>query len=308
MKKKELILDLAKLVISAAWADGSLCNDEVNALKDLLFNLDEISVEDWSVLQMYIESPATEAEKDEILERVVRSTHNAADKAFVLETLETLFKADGKVTPEEQQLLDDLTAIMNEKAGNIFTSLAAAFKSAILQRKAAVNSSSLREQDSEDYTQNTIYYELMRQQEVSGVTINKPEDELRKLCLATGLLARIANVDHTIAPEEQEAIYKILKTDWNLSDQEAQLLGKISFDRSTKGLDYFRLSYGFFECTTIQERKDFLKTLFSVANSADKTDNDEIEEIRRIAQSLKLSHSDFIDAKLTISREDRGGL
>jgi hypothetical protein len=45
-----------------------------------------------------------------------------------------------------------------------------------------------------------------------------------------------------------------------------------------------------------------------VANAADQTSFDEIEEIRELAKGLELSHQDFIDAKLTVPREDRGGL
>ena len=148
----------------------------------------------------------------------------------------------------------------------------------------------------------------MRKQEDSGITIDKSEAELRKLCSAAGLLSHIANVDSEISGQEQEAVRRVMAEDWDLSERQADLLVSISCDRTTRGLDYFRLSHGFFECTTLEERKRFLKTLFRVANASNKTDNDEIEEIRRIAKSLKLSHKDFIDAKLTIPREDRNGL
>ena len=73
------------------------------------------------------------------------------------------------------------------------------------------------------------------------------------------------------------------------------------------GLDFFRLSNGFFECTSLNERRTFLRTLFRVANASNKTDAKEIEEIRKVAVGLKLAHKDFIDAKLSISREDRNG-
>ena len=53
------------------------------------------------------------------------------------------------------------------------------------------------------------------------------------------------------------------------------------------------------------ERKVFLKCLFKIANASDMTSYKEIEEIRRISNSLKLPHEDFIEAKLTIPRKDR---
>jgi hypothetical protein len=37
MAEKQFVLDLAKLVIAVAWADGTLVNEELNAVKDLLF-------------------------------------------------------------------------------------------------------------------------------------------------------------------------------------------------------------------------------------------------------------------------------
>lgn len=308
MKRKDLIIDLAKLVISAAWADGELSNEEINALKDLLFSVDDISVEEWNVLQMYIESPASDDERAEILERVARSLRTEADKKLALNTLDRLFKCDGKVTTEEQQLMDELQDTLDAQPANLFTGLSNAFRSAISKRSAAVKRSSLREEASEDYIKNTIYYDLIRNQEDAHITIDKPDAELRKLCLATGLLARIAYIDGEISVEEKEAMQGILSEDWNLSMEEADLLVEISCNRATQGLDYYRLSSGFFASTDIPERQAFLKTLFKIANAANKTDQKEIEEIRRIAQGLKLSHKDFIDAKLTISREDRNGL
>ncbi|MBT7302859.1 MAG: hypothetical protein HN849_25230, partial [Victivallales bacterium] len=69
MATTEFILDLGKLVISAAWADGELANEEVNVLKRLLFRLGEVTAEDWAVLAMYMESPTGKAEQEELLAR-----------------------------------------------------------------------------------------------------------------------------------------------------------------------------------------------------------------------------------------------
>lgn len=305
MSNKNLILDLAKLVISAAWADGELCNDEVNALKDLLFRLDRVSGADWSVLTMYIESPVSEAEHKELLERVLKAIQSSEDKALAIETLENLFQCDGKVTAEEEDLLKELRSEISAIDTGIFSGLSRALKSAILQRRTTVKSSYLREQDLDDYVLNTIYYDLTRQLKDSEITFDLPEEVLRKLCLATGLLSHIANVDSDISSEEREAMHRVIAEDWALSNKQAALLVDISCKRTTRGLDYVRLSNGYFDCTTLEERRKFLKTLFRIANAANKTDYDEIEEIRRVANSLKLLHRDFIDAKLTISSEDR---
>jgi hypothetical protein len=44
-----------------------------------------------------------------------------------------------------------------------------------------------------------------------------------------------------------------------------------------------------------------------VAAAAGRASNEEIEEIRSIANSLRLTHKAFIDAKLTLPREKRAG-
>ena len=70
MSTSALTLDLAKLMIAAAWADGSLSNDEINAMKDLLFTLDEISSEEWKRLEMYMNEPVAGEELEALLTRV----------------------------------------------------------------------------------------------------------------------------------------------------------------------------------------------------------------------------------------------
>ena len=143
--------------------------------------------------------------------------------------------------------------------------------------------------------------------ESAGKNIDLPDEEIRKLCLAAGLLARVAWVDRTISKEESEEIRKIISESWEMSEDEAQLIAEISISQIAKGLDYFRLTRNFYENTTNDERKDFLKILFRIANSSDNTSLKEIEEIRTIASHLHIAHKDFIEAKLSVSDEDRGG-
>lgn len=308
MRDKTFVMDFAKLMISAAWADGDLTNDEINALKDLLFTVDNVSEEDWAQLNMYIDSPTTAAENQELLERLVGRIQTSEDKRFVLDALQRLFSCDGKVTPEEAALLEKFRSEFSRADTTIFSLFTRAIKSAVLQRSDTVKSSCLRESHLEDYIKNPIYYHLQQEEGALRIGVDHSGTEAQRICLAVGLLANVANVDSNISTEERITICKIIANDWKLPEQQADLLLQIACDCTKKGLDYFRLSHGFFDCTTFQERKEFLKTLFRIANSANKTSNDEIEAIRKVAISLKMSHEDFIDAKLTIPREDRNGL
>jgi len=301
MPEKDFVMALAKLVIAAAWADGELQNAEINALKDLLFGLEGLSGADWAELEIYTDSPVDPQERENLLAAVLERIKSDEDKNLVLTTLETLVRADGVVTGEEQTLLEEVQKGVSEVGTGMLARLSKMMKAAVVKRDRTYGSAAQRDDQIDDYIKNTIYYQLKSQ----GMEIDLPEQTLRKLCLAAGLLARISAVDAGISDREKQTIEQILADEWRLSKHDAKIVAAISCERTLKGLDYFRLARGFFECTTIDERKNFLKCLFRIANVSEKTSYDETEEIRKIAASLKLSHKDFIDAKLTIPDEDR---
>lgn len=308
MADKRFIMDLAKLVIGAAWADGRLANEEINSLKDLLFNLEDLTGEDWAHLEVYMDSPVASDEREGLLQAVLDQIRSDADKDLVVTTLEKLFRADGVVTDEERSFLGEISSAVSDVDTGILSGFSKIVKKALAGRSHSYQAATQRESQIEDYVANTIYYQLKSDSRKQGFEIDLPEPKLKKLCLAAGLLARISAVDEDITEQEKQAIKDVLSAEWNLSGPEADLVVQISCYRTLKGLDYFRLTRGFFECTDIAERKDFLKCLFKIANASGKTSYDEMEEIRRVANSLKLSHRDFIEAKLTIPDEDREAL
>ncbi|MFW6304007.1 MAG: TerB family tellurite resistance protein, partial [Candidatus Sumerlaeota bacterium] len=227
-------------------------------------------------------------------------------KQMALNVLEALFKCDGEVTDDEREFLHAFESAASGVGTGLFSRLSGALQSAIMRRRETVEErAALRETAKEDYLNNVIFYDLVRRDPKAATTLKPSEAEVRKLCLATGLLTVVANLDAEVAEGEREAITEVLREDWGLSKPQAELLVDIACERSSKGLDSFRLSQRFYACTDEAERHAFLKTLFKVANAADKTDFEEIETIRMIALQLKMSHKHYIDAKLTISRDDR---
>ena len=305
---KEFIMDLARLTVAAAWADGELADDEIHALKDLLFGLDHVSEDDWKVLEMYMEHPVTKEEADELLQRVVEGITNKEHKALVIRTLTALFEADGEVTPEEATFLREIEGAVWGANTGVLGLFSKAMKSAVGRRQARAKATALRETNLEDYVENTIYYRFQRKQEETGVESSLADSELRKLCLAAGLMARVAHVDDEISENERDAMAAIVAESWGISSEVAGLIAGLTSEEATRQLDFSRIGYNYFCCTTHEERQQFLVTLFRIANSCQGTSHDEIEEIRQIASVLKLSHEDFIAAKLTVSRADRGGL
>ena len=305
MPDRKFIITLAKLLIAAAWVDGELKNEEINALKDLLFSLEDITGEEWAHLEIFMDSPVSAEEGDKLLVEVLDQIRSEEDKKLVMGTLESLFQADGIISDEEQTILEDIRIGVSDVSTGIVTRLSRMMKGAMGKRVQMYNAATQRDSNIDDYIKNTVYYELKSEIEKKGITIELPEQKIKKLCLAGGLLARISAVDSEISDEERQSIKQVLSTEWGMSEQEALVVAEIGCNRTLKGLDYFHLTKEFFDCTGIHERRKFLKCLFQIANASNKTSYDETEEIRKIAKSLKLSHNDFIEAKLTIPDEER---
>lgn len=306
MSKDMFTMDLSKLLIAAAWVDGKLQNEEINSLKDLIFSLEGINAEQWAELEIYIDSPVTSQERDELLNKVLGQIKTEQDKVFIIDTLEKLVQADGIVDDKEAKVMSELKEeIVSVKTG-VLATISQIIKGAINKRSDQYLSSTQRETMIGDFIKNTIYYQLVSDAKEKGLEINLDDQKIRKLCFAGGLMAKVAAVDSEISDEEKKAMKKYLSGLWGLSEIEAELVAEISCQRILKGLDYYRLTRGFCECTNYDERRIFLACLFQIANACKKTSFDETEEIRTISQSLKLTHKDFIAAKLTISDEDLG--
>ncbi|MHC4073941.1 MAG: TerB family tellurite resistance protein [Planctomycetota bacterium] len=285
-------MDLAKLVIAAAWIDGELQNEEINALKDLLFNLEDVTGDEWSHLEIYMDSPVSTEEKVNLLRLVMEQIKSEEDKELVVSTLENLVQADGVVTEEEIALLEEVKEGISDLDVGLLARVSKMIKSAVTGRDQNYKAAAQRESQVNDYIENNVYYQLKAESEKKGIKFDLPSEQVKKLCLAAGLLARISAVDSDISEAEIKIIKDVLSTQWNLSEQQAQIVTQISCDKNLQGLDYFRLTRGFFDCTTLEERRNFIKCLFRIANASEKTSYDETEEI-------------LIEAKLTIPDEDR---
>ena len=308
MADKRFILDLGKLLIGAAWADGTLSTLEVNGLKELLFQLPDISGEEWMELELYMASPVSEDERQRLLDRVLSRMTSEQDKAVALEALGKLVPTDTSADDQQTEVVSQLREDIEQRSGGLLEHLRRPLRRVLNLRGQHYQGEQDRESRLEDFIKNTIYFQVTMELRDRGITLDLEDREIRKLCLGAGLMARVAGVDFEVSPEETDAITTILQSEWKLSKEQARLVAEVSHHRVFRGLDAVRLVKRFNDFTTLEERRDFLRCLFAVANAANQTSYEEIEEIRSIAKGLELQHQDFIDAKLAVPREDRGGM
>lgn len=305
MSKSNLILTLGKVIIAAAWADGEISNEELNSLKDLLFHLPDITGREWAMLEMYMDAPIGETERERLLAELQEELSSQSDKELALNALDRMIRADGTVTDREKLVAQEIREAIEDSDAGVFGMVSRLIKGPVSRRSAAVNDAPNRENYFEDYIKNRVYFGVQVRIEAGDMQIPIAEQDLRKLSLAAGLMARVAHVDETVNDAESEKIANTLVTGWGISSEAAKLITEIALAEISPEMDYYRLTRSFFEQTSEEERTQFLDVLFAIANADGFVSSAEIEEIRALSLGFKLPHKTFIDAKLKIPREQR---
>jgi uncharacterized tellurite resistance protein B-like protein len=303
MSNEQLIITLANVLIAAAWADGELTLEEVNSMKDLLFRLPELSARQWATLQMYIESPVGEAERTRLVEELRAAIASPADRDLALHTLQEMMEADGQVSAEEEAVMADIMAAIESVDVGVLGRL---FKGVTGRHARAVANAPNREDYFEDFVRNKVYYGIRRRLELGEAELNVGEDTLRTLSLAGGVMAQVAQVNPQVTDAEVDTMVEALQTHWHLKSEEAAFVAGVAVSETATMLDQSRLVREFADACGPEERAEFLDVLFAVAAADGEATYDEIEELRTIARWLKLTHEQFIEAKLKIPREQRG--
>jgi uncharacterized tellurite resistance protein B-like protein len=300
-----MIKALAKVLVAASWADGRVSQEEINSLKDLLFQLPDMTARDWSELEIYLDSPVGEQERERLVLELENALASPRDRDLALAALEDIAQADGRISDNERVVLQEIEQALNSVDVSIFGRMGRLLSGPIERQSQAVAQAPNRERFLEDYIRNKIFYSLRLRLKNGDRGLDLPEEDLWKLSLAGGLMARIAYVDRKVSEQEREEMREVLQKEWNLGEKEAELVVEVAVSEVCKDMDYYRLSREFFDVTNEDERERFLKILFATAAADGPASHEEMEEIRTVSKVLKLSHKQFIDAKLSLPRERR---
>jgi uncharacterized tellurite resistance protein B-like protein len=271
----------------------------------MLFRLPKLEAREWSELDIYLETPVEEAERDRLIAELSQALKSSADRELAIQTLDELLHADGQVSDEEAAILSEIKSELEQSNAGFFARLGRAAHGSASRRAEVLANAPNRELYMDDYIKNPIFYMVEHGQADANLMAGIPENELRRLSLAGGLMARVAFVDQRIADREQAVMIELLQKRWDLSADQAALVVQVAGSQIARQMDYYRLARGFFESTTEDERLRFLDVLFTIASSEGRVSNDELEEIRSIAIALKLDHSQFIASKLKVPEDQR---
>jgi uncharacterized tellurite resistance protein B-like protein len=297
-----LILTLAKVLIAAAWADGEPTHEEINSMKDLLFHLPQLSARQWASLQMYIDSPVGDAERERLLEELRYAIQTPQDRELAQQALDEMLLADGDVSEDEKQIAAEIRATIESVNVGALSRLV---KGMTGRRAQALAEAPNREDYLDDYVKNKVYYGVRRRLDLGEAELQVSDDVLRTLSLAGGIMAQVARVNPQVTDAEVATMVDALQTYWHLDADQAAFVAGVAISETASLMDRYRLARDFASVVGPRERAQFLDVLFAIAAADGVACYDEIEEIRAIAESLKLSHRQFIDAKVKLPRERR---
>ena len=215
--------NLAKVLAAAGWADRKLSPEEIENLKDLLFQFQRsvIDPREDALFQMYIKSPVDTAERQRLVQELRETVWSQEDKAYVRSALQRMAEADGKMTDEEQMVLEEIHSSIESVDTSILGDMGRVVRGAMQRRSRAVRNAPNREKYFEDFLKNQVYYEVRRRLDLIDADIVVPDEELRKLSLVGGMMAHVARVDRVILEKETEKITSVLQADWGLSREAA---------------------------------------------------------------------------------------
>jgi uncharacterized tellurite resistance protein B-like protein len=298
MSEENMLMTLGKVIIAVAWADGQVSREEVNSLKTLLLRLPKVSAREWARLEMYIETPVDEAERNRLVEAVRQSISSQSDKELVRTALQDMVHADDVVTADEQQVMAEISAAIDSVEVGAMGGLFQLVKDMVGRQSQATADAPNREQYFEDFVKNKVYYSVQRRLELNEGELKLSDDKLRKLRLAGGIMARVARVDEEVTETEFNQIVEVLQAEWKIPREEATFVAEVAVSDTAAEMDRFYLIDGFMKVCSSAELIEFLDVLFAVAAADAEISYDETEEIRSIATAFNLPHKYFIKAKL----------
>lgn len=136
----------------------------------------------------------------------------------------------------------------------------------------------------------------------SSETSDEAIEHAIQLALAA-LMIEVAESDYRDVPEEREVLLNIVKNSFDLSPDEAQNIIDLAKKEHADSTDYFQFTRLINDNYSASQKIKMIENLWRVAFADKQLDKYEEHVIRRIADLIHVSHSDFMATKLRIQNE-----
>ena len=124
-------------------------------------------------------------------------------------------------------------------------------------------------------------------------------DRARYIAAFAYILSRVAHADLKISEQETRAMERIVQEWGGLPEEQALLVVQMAKTQSLLfgGTENYLVTREFNRLATREQKLGMLECLFAVSASDGSISTVESNEVRRIANELKLSHGDYIVAR-----------
>lgn len=291
-------VEFLKVLACVAWADHEVTNAELNFIKQFVRQFD-LSGEEWAKVEMYLDEKVDLEETRRVTRRFLSRVARRKERGLLVEAVRHLLESDEKLTESEREWIGSLRELMAETKGSAF--LLDGLKSLLRIGGLGQDMSDAgREVEFHDFIHNRFLFKLRRRLGAPRLEKEGSPEKLKKLTLSATLLALVGHVDETFVPQEEACIKKILHEIWGASPGMAEAISHLTMEISRRGLDLYRVIQEVKATMPMPERQRLVEGMFALAKAEGNMSNEEIEEIRKIAYGLELSHREFIDAKLKV--------
>ncbi|HJS28716.1 MAG TPA: hypothetical protein VJ768_03790, partial [Anaerolineales bacterium] len=226
------ILTVSKVIIAGAWADGQLSPEEAESLKDLVFRFSHlfpsqvgITGRQWAEIEIYIDSPVSAEEQERLLEELKQTLLTDEDKQEIVAAFEDLVQSDGTISEEEREVLNQVSHNLDHMHAGLFGQVGRAMTGALTRRGRSMRDAPNREDYIDEFIENRIFYRLEQRKDFDKEKLGGSDSDLRKLCAAGGLMARVARADQDVSDSEFGVIVMALQpAGLELGEEEAAII------------------------------------------------------------------------------------
>jgi uncharacterized tellurite resistance protein B-like protein len=290
-------IEFLKVLACMAWADKEVTRPEISLIGRLTHDF-QLSGDDRLQVEMYLDEKVTAEEAKRVTRRFLARVRRPAQRKQLLATVEKLLDSDEHRAPEEHEWLDELHGAIAESSGSF---LLDGLRSVLrIGSAGAAGPDSGRESQFHEFIHNRVLFKLRHRVGAKTLEHETKPDKLKELTLCAAFLAQVGYVDDDFLPQEKQFIQNLLGEVWGLSTAMAEAVCGVAIETANGGLDLFRLLQETKATLSFNRRKKLLEALFGLALAEEKLTGPEVEEIRKIAYGLELTHREFINAKLKV--------
>lgn len=134
--------------------------------------------------------------------------------------------------------------------------------------------------------------------EVQGDNASTSEHQRQLACAA--LLIEVAVVDQEFDPAEMKALHNVLQHKFQLTSDECTSLTTLAQQEHSDATSTYQFTQLVNEHCSAVEKYELIKGMWSIAYADGELDKHEEYAVRKVADLIYVSHSDFIRAKLAV--------